>query len=325
MSFTRKIYLYLRSVKLALGLIILISVTIALETLVPQGRESSFYIKMFPPFLSGTILFLKYDTFFRSFIFILPAGLFFINLSTCTFHRLYSRIKLKARKRFGPDIIHLGLLLLMIGGLITLVKGEENLIYMSKGDSVTLPGDGYTLKLNSFKYLTYPDKRPKAWLSDVDIIKDNAVVRNFVIKVNRPLKVAKLRIYQYNYKDNSDVIIADEAGNTGIIHPGSYFKNNNQTIMLRKVDIPDASDSNTAYQKAAAIFEIWQGGTLIEKFKLNVGGVLENITIKKINYKMATGLKIVKDPGVLPVMFSLIMIGLGLILTFVQKFGDNKV
>jgi len=321
----KKVYGFLRSVKLALVLIAYIVITVAVATIVPQGREISFYDKTYPQFLSRFIVTIGFNTYFKSVLFLVPVSLFFINLSVCTFHRLFTRLKRNVKKRFGPDIIHIGLLLLMIGGLLTLMGRRESVFYLAKGNSVNLPG-GYELILKSFKYLTYKDDRPRDWLSSVDIKKGGKTVRSFTIEVNRPLKIGALRIYQYTYSNNSQVLLTDTKGNTGLIHPGYYVRNGDEIIVFKGVDVPadNKLNSQTTSKTEKAVFEKWIGKRRIGVYKIPSGGLIGSFRVTRMQSKMLTGLKAVDDPGVVPVIIAFILIGLGLALTFTQKLGDNK-
>lgn len=315
----KPIYNFLRSVKLALILIAYIIITSSLATIIPQGRDLVFYSKTYPLFVYWLIITLKFNIFYKSVLFLVPVSLFFISLSTCTFHRVFTRLRAGAKRRFGPDIIHIGLLLLMVGAIITVFGRTENTVYLEKNGSTTLSG-GYKITLNFFKYLTYKNNLPKDWLSNVSVKKNGRVIKNFTIEVNKPLKLGTFRIYQYNYIDKSQVFLSDYTGNTGILNPGYYFREGDATVYFKTVRKSPDTQSNS---KPQAIFEEWLGDKKVHVFEIPEGGFIEGYKVEKVTFNMSTGLEIVKDPGVIPVIIAFMVILLGLGLTFIQKLGDN--
>lgn len=197
--YVKKAYRFLGSVKLAIILILFIAAASLLSTLVPQGRPPDFYRETWPPFLSVVILFFGYDRFFSSWLFLIPSFLFFVNLLLCTLRRLASELKKQTRRRYGPDILHIGLLILIVGGTVTYMGNRTGYIALAEGDTVVMPG-GFTLVLESFEFLIYSDGRPKDWISTVHVSKDGrTLIDSYPIEVNKPLKVGGLNIYQYSY------------------------------------------------------------------------------------------------------------------------------
>ena len=120
-----------KSVKLAVSLISYIIVTSILATLIPQGKELAFYYSNYPSVISCLILNTQLNNFFYSFLFIVPLLLFFINLTVCMLNRLIRELKKKRKKRLGPDLIHLGLLVLIISGIITYAGRQEGFTYLA--------------------------------------------------------------------------------------------------------------------------------------------------------------------------------------------------
>ena len=119
MKILRTLYLFFQSIKLVVVLLIIIAVLAAMSTIVPQGEDVQYYVNTYSPFIARLITGLDFHHLFRSILFLLPVGLFFINLTVCTVHRILKRIQQGAAKRFGPDLIHVGILILMVAGIET--------------------------------------------------------------------------------------------------------------------------------------------------------------------------------------------------------------
>jgi cytochrome c biogenesis protein len=74
-----QVYSFLKSIKLAVVLILVITGMSLLSTLIPQGKDLSFYYHSYPPFITWLILTTRFNNFFRSFLFIAPSAIFFVN------------------------------------------------------------------------------------------------------------------------------------------------------------------------------------------------------------------------------------------------------
>jgi len=168
-----KIYDALRSVKLAAALIVLIAILAAAGGIIPQGRTIQFYAQRFPGTAEKLIVGLGLDKVFTGLPFLALAALFTVNLTVCSFHRFANEIrKPRANRRHGPDILHIGLLIFIFGGILSSRTRTEAFMYLGKGQAARLP-DGATLTLVDLREERYPDGRPKSWESSV-VIDDKA-------------------------------------------------------------------------------------------------------------------------------------------------------
>jgi len=313
------LFRFFRSVKLAIVLILIITFTSIISTLIPQNREPSFYTETYSTITSWLIQTTGFNSFFRSFIFMVPSVLFFINLSVCTFDRLRVRIKRKAKYRFGPDILHIGLLILIVGGVITFAGRTEAFVRMEEGDSISLTG-GYTLTLKTFEFLKYENGRPKDWISTVMLGKDGQIIKDsFAIEVNRPLKAGNKKIYQTSYTINNLLFISDPEGNTYRLNPGQLIPVGEDGMIFKDIitdlSVPDKSD---------IIFEKWVDNKIEKLVRLSVSDNIDIYTIMGTEVRMSTGLQIVSDPGYYTVLIGLILLTIGLFLTYYQKLGDDR-
>ncbi len=319
-SWARVLFRFFRSVKLAIVLILIITFTSVIATLIPQNREIAFYTEDFNKIISWLILTTGFDNFFKSFIFIVPSFLFFINLTVCTADRLTGRLKRKAKKRFGPDILHFGLLLLIIGGLITFTIRQEAFVRMSVGDEVNLT-EGYTLTLKNFDFLKYESGRPKDWISTVELRKDGEIIHEaFPIEVNNPLKAGNKNIYQMSYTVDNVLYISDPDGNEYKLAPGQFIPVGEEGMVFRDV-IPDPSGK----EDFKAIFDRWVDHKVTERKSLSISDTIDIYTITGMDTHMTSGLQIVDDPGYYIVLIGLILLTIGLFLTYYQKLGDKKI
>jgi cytochrome c biogenesis protein ResB len=316
-SWLSSIYRFLRSVKLAVVLLLLITAASILATLVPQGNDLAFYQMTYGPKVAWLITGLNFDKFFSSFLFLLPAGLFVLNLGVCMVDRFVGRIRRKAKKRFGPDILHIGLLILFVGGVITFAGRQEGYLTMTEGDTAEIPG-GYTMSLVAFEFLTYENGVPKDWISTVNVTKDGEmVIEEFAIEVNRPLKIGNVKLYQSSYSSDSTLAVTDIDGTRYEAEVNSIIPGDESSFIFRGIQM-------TAEGADVAVFDTWVDHEITGRVRLGLNENLGDYTITGIFSDMSTGLQAVIDPGYTVVFIALFIILLGLSLTYIQKIGDNK-
>ncbi|MCX6559871.1 MAG: cytochrome c biogenesis protein ResB [Candidatus Aminicenantes bacterium] len=113
------------------------------------------------------------------------------------------RVSLLARKRmaglFGSDLVHVGLLVLLAGALVTAAGSVRSELPMREGQTLDVPGAGFALRLDKFETEYYPDESVKAWKSAVTVMEAGQALRGAVISVNRPLTHRGFSFYQMSY------------------------------------------------------------------------------------------------------------------------------
>jgi cytochrome c biogenesis protein len=316
----QKLFLFFKSVKLAVVVLIFIAVTSILATLVPQGRDLAFYYHTYSPIVASLIVNSGFDNFFRSFLFILAAILFFLNLGVCAVDRLVRELKGKRRKRFGPDMIHVGMLILVVGSLVTFIGRKEGSTFLAIGDEINLPG-GYLLHLENFEFFTYEDGKPKDWISTVDVFKDGElIVDSYEIEVNRPLNVGRIDVFQSSYGEEGRVYLTDPAGRQEIVKQGGRFETDQATYVFSGIFAdPDAAGQSAAY------FQRSVNSVNSSIVKRTVEDSIDGWTVGDFGVFNVTGLQAVMDPGFVPALVGLILAGIGLAVTYLQKIGDKEI
>ena len=332
MNVLMPVYSFFKSMKTAIVLIVVIAALAALSTLVPQGRDTAYYIQRYSPPVSQLILSLGFNIFFRTPLFLIPVSLFFLNLSVCALHRIARRVRSGAPKRFGPDLIHLGILLLIIGGLISLISKRETYLTLAAGELAELPG-GNQLHLTSFTYDTYADGRPKDYVSSVEIRRDEDRVGSAEIRVNKPLKIEGLRIYQDSFSRTATVSLRDDEGRSVNLTPGEGFRLGERFFFFMGLE-PGSRESREVEEAPAPeqllkgsrlLFEeLDQHGQPVQSHTVTRSEKLTVFTVEDITAVDQTILRVVRDRGVIPVLVSFFIIGAGLILTLAQKLGDTE-
>jgi hypothetical protein len=310
------LYRFFKSVRLAVVLILVITALSLLSTLVPQGRDDAFYREKYSPALHGLITTLDFNHFFNSLLFLAPVGMFMMNLGVCAVDRLARRLRMKSEKRFGPDIVHLALLVLIAGGLITAFAREEKDFSMSQGQETTLTSH-YAIKLLSFEFLKYANGSPRAWISTVDVYRDGVLeAAAFPIRVNHPLRLKGVAVYQTTYENQATLLFKDGSGAEVSARIGQGFEDGDSFWYIADVVEEGASQK--------ALFREYKGNELVSMRKLAVTESLGPYTLAGISQKMVTGLRAVNDPGFIPVLVGVALLAFGLALTFLQKNGRGE-
>ena len=308
------LYKLLKSVTVGVVLILLLAASSILATLVPQGEDLAFYYHNFSPTTAWLIVNTGFHRFFRSVLFLLPAVLFFINLGVCTVDRIVGRLIRGAKMRYGPDLIHVGLLLLIAGGITTALVRREGFVYMAEGDRIQLT-ETVWVSLEDYQFHQYEDGRPKDWISTVSVVDDGRpTVEKYAIEVNHPLRYDGLRVFQTSYATEARVEMIAPDGSSYQMRAGQGVRKEDTMLVLAGVD----------QAAGLAVFEEWKGHQKTASNRVAQGGKVAEYTIGDIRVLDVTGLKVVSDPGFLPVVIAFTMITVGLALTYIQKIGDNK-
>ena len=253
--------------------------------------------------------------FSSSLIFLVPLGLFVINLGTCAVDRLVSRARRGAARRYGPDLIHVSLLVLCIGALVTTSMRQQQYFTMGPGDAVALPG-GYKMSLVAFDFQKYDDGRPKAWISTVDVSLDDKSVRSgYAIEVNHPLSLGILKVYQTSFGTEGLLRLTGPGGTASDLSTG-------KSITIGDTEFYFAETKRTG-NDIKAVIEEWRGQTMTASHEASTGDALGSYRINGLLERQVTGLTAVRDPGFIPVLAALIIGTFGMALTTLQKKGKQ--
>lgn len=306
---------FLTSVKLAVVLLILIILFCIFASFIPQGRDEAFYTAAYS-FMGPFIIKLQFHHFFRSYLFFITIILFFINLLSCTVLRIVRRAKKAMPLRPGPDIIHIGMLLVIIGGTVSLFNHREASVKLSEGEGFELPDGRATLTLRKFDIQLYKDGRPKDWLSHVELFENNISKGTFKIEVNSPLSWKGYKIYQTSFVHEPSVfLISDEGQRISLVQgEGVVFEDTGYLVD----EIQGAGSENPRIH-----FTLMEGEVSIEEVK-SPGDKTGQLLVGDVFIKKESGLQIVTDRGNILIIAALIFITAGLFLTFYQKMGDQK-
>ena len=250
---------FFSSVKLAIFLIIIITLASVLGTLIPQMRSAQEYAAHYGQ-ISELLIRLEVTDLYHSWWFIILLFLFSLNIVICTLTRIspklrrafkpnlsfqsqtllaakiqgtikknwslekseeelkkalrsgHFRIKetrkdtevhMLARKKilgiFGSDVVHFGLLIILIGGIISGFSGFRDNFSISEGEIVPIPDADFKLQLDKFETEYHPNGSVKDWKSTLTVIENEFPRLTKTIEVNYPLTYKGYVFYQSSY------------------------------------------------------------------------------------------------------------------------------
>jgi len=114
-----------------------------------------------------------------------------------------NRSFLLARKKtlglFGSDIVHLGLLIILAGGIVSGLEGFRTDLTLFEGQVLPVPKADFQLRLDKFETEFYPDRSIRDWKSTLTVIKNEKALFSKIIEVNHPLSYQGFVFYQNSY------------------------------------------------------------------------------------------------------------------------------
>ena len=247
---------FFSSVKLAIFLLIFITIASILGTLIPQHRSPAEYLDRYGD-IANILIRLEFTKLYQSWWFISLLFLFAVNILICTLTRLSPKLKkafqpkfetekkrllplkintsfkknqnlektlsdvkqrlsskhyrvktapsenrmlLLAQKRilglFGSDIVHLGLIIIIIGGIISGFGGFRTNLTISEGETIPVPQANFELRLDKFVTEYHPNGSVRDWKSTLSVLESGSEVLSKTIEVNHPLSHKGFVFYQ---------------------------------------------------------------------------------------------------------------------------------
>jgi len=114
-----------------------------------------------------------------------------------------NRSFLIARKKtlglFGSDIVHLGLLIILGGGIISGLGGFRKDLALFEGQVLSVPKADFSLRLDKFETEFYPNGSVRDWKSTLTVLEDEKPLFSKIVEVNHPLSYKGFAFYQNSY------------------------------------------------------------------------------------------------------------------------------
>lgn len=396
---------FLASLKLAIFLLILLVLSAAVGTFIPQGGMPEQYLNRFGSF-GRLIPVLELHRVYTSAWFTVLLLLFSLNIIFCTLARLgpklrrffkldssqfqgLDRLKLKAgfrsdlspekllaearsllkgrryqvrsivsensvclqgKKRalgwFGSDFVHLGIVIILSGGIVSSLLAKREFMTLTEGQEALIPGTSIALRLDKFETEFYTQGGIKDWKSTVSVSENGQSAFSRVIEVNHPLSYRSFKIYQSGYgRDWSQAELSLELkkssdpafSRTFILKPGQKIPVDDDHISLisARSFVPDfiLTESRQVASKSdlpnnpAVFVEVLKGQEKIFSgwLFLHYPGFQSTraqtepellVYFRKLYAPEYSVLEVTRDPGVIFIWIGCLLLSAGLFLAF---------
>ncbi|MDD2422334.1 MAG: cytochrome c biogenesis protein ResB [Heliobacteriaceae bacterium] len=131
-----------------------------------------------------------------------PVTLLGLNLLICLLGRCRSLTGNRRRYSLPGWFIHLGLVLIILGGLAS--GGDAGqVVEFKQGQTLNL-GDGLTVRAEEIKADFYPDGKVKQYFTTLAVLEDGTAARTLTVAVNHPVKHQGLKMYQSTYRETAE-------------------------------------------------------------------------------------------------------------------------
>lgn len=175
---------FLRSVKLTLISLLLVIIYLGGASLASRG-------------LSG-----GRDALFSP-LFLIPLGIFLINLLSCTVYRIMLEVTRRRLISPGPDLIHLALVAAAVAALVSLFGRWDGEVVLSPGEGVRLD-ENFLLLLEDFQISRYDNGGIREWTSLILVVdQQGEPVKRMEVRVNHPGRIGAYRIYQSSWSEGA--------------------------------------------------------------------------------------------------------------------------
>lgn len=109
--------------------------------------------------------------------------------------------------RYGPYIIHIGLLVVAFAGFAKAIPGWDLYedVWLADGQTSRVPGVEFALTNHKFTLEFYENGAPKRFATDLSILENGHEVARDVIEVNHPMSYQGWEIYQVSWLEEPGV------------------------------------------------------------------------------------------------------------------------
>lgn len=256
--------------------------------------------------LSGAATLVGWNGFFESPYFLVPLGLFALSLLTCTANSLVTR-PIRPLTGYAHDVIHIGVLVLLMGGLLTLLARQEEQVELDVGERMTLRGEWEVELLSS-------ERTQENWESVLQVRREGEAVRQERMAVNDPAKVGSVRLLQQSWQRTRVLILEDEDGRRYTMSPGEGFAAGETVIILE-----EAPESDLGLRFARFDDSERRGTIAIEE-----GMSVAELGVVGSEVRVRSGLQVVYDPGAPVALVGAIILMVGLLLYLARKIGEER-
>lgn len=269
----------------------------------------------------------------------------------CTINRVSLFVRVFFRKisksnfirELGVFILHGGIVIILLGGIVYAFFGETTKINIAPGEVINLTevmdsARPISLKLNSFKIERNEDGTPSQYYSDVTVNELGKKREDRLISVNHPLRYENIKIYQESYghlvrtkitAENDHVVrsslvregeVVEIPDSNRIVKVFRYFAEPNSSLQTNSP--PMEGDSEVVYS-------VYENNNMLGVGATKIGKKVEIDQEKFVEFSAIepyTVLRVKTDPGLPLVLLGSMLFILGTIVSLVpSKYVKNLI
>lgn len=303
------------SFKISVILIVYTYVPPLLGIIIPLGITGDLLYKYkIPVMLQKILIYLGSDNYFNSLLFIIPALPIALYISLFTIKLILIKKK-RGWKNPGILMFHIGALIIIAGGLLSYFSKTEEIIYLGKGDKITLPRN-YQITLQKLKLKKNSDGTPKDWISVVELKNSKGVLAIKEIKATLPLALGSTKIYQNSFKQSYKVHLRNNEDREIVLTPGKGIDRGYSRFIYAGLRYDEHKGGK---DEAIVIFEEHHENKVLNKLYINFNDEFESYRITDISRFYQSGLKIIWDEGRIPVFLGILIISASLFLMIIER------
>lgn len=247
--------------------------------------------------------------------------------------------------RYGPYIIHIGLLLVAFSAMGKALPAMNQVrdVWVPDGQTVKVPETDFAITNHKFTMELYPSGAPSRFATDAAVVKGGQEVARQTIEVNHPLRYEGWDIYQASWREEpgiAHVAVVDSGGRpvatlpVDLRNPAAEYAVTDTVKLVVQSYFHDFVVDSATNQPTNASFEVKNPvlladfvesatGKTVGKAALLVLGqtppIFEGayrLEVQKVETRWYTALKLHKDHTVPFMYFGLFVVMLGMVITF---------
>ncbi|MEG6513875.1 cytochrome c biogenesis protein ResB [Desulforamulus ruminis] len=326
---------FLFSMKTGLFLLLLLAALASIGSFISQGQEPAYYVKHQGKFLGSIILMLSLNKVYSSWWFIGLGVFLCINVLFCSVQRMK---KMTDYKQFGSVILHLSILVIFTGSLISGLTGNKSYIELGVGDSVQLADRNFPnikLKVTDFKIDFYENHEPKQYQSKFSLTTEAGKKVQGQISVNHPFTRDGIKIYQqsYGYLIHGQVEVAGKAVSFELANGKEILLDAKQKLHLKILFIPDFDEQGKTLQSKTPMLRnpklvcaLVKGKEILAARDLAPGETkeLRGYPVTFYSYRYFTGLEVKRDKGTAVVFSGFALLLGGLAVRYLVPYKNKR-
>ncbi|MDD3996822.1 MAG: cytochrome c biogenesis protein ResB [Sphaerochaetaceae bacterium] len=232
---------------------------------------------------------------------------------------------------WGATIVHIGIIIIMIGGVIGAATAQESSMNLLPGNEIYFDDKGFSLRLDDFS-MTFTDTGTVSqYVSDVTITDDDGSSFSRSMWVNNPLSHKGVKLYQASYGWANNLKIVDRDSQTIVkegymLNNSSYFHQDSHLSVYLYRYYPELGIGGN--QQPINLSErernphyavtLYQFGNPVESYIVGPHETIpfENLDITFTDSQAYTGLLFRSDSSFIVVSIGFVFIILGMIISF---------